>query len=219
MYYFILISLSSIIITGILYYRTVKYKPKVEYDVNRPLFIGILGKKGAGKDTIGTYLINKYGYTSDAFAEPLKQVCKITFSLSDRQLYGSLAKKETIDERWGKSPRQMFQEIGTLLRQTISDDIWIRNLFYRIRNKKYVVVTDCRCQAEVDMLIKKFNCVIIKVHRDTKLNDAHISETGVDLVENYDYEINNNGTINDLYEKIDIIINKLIIKNAITANN
>ena len=36
-----------------------------------PKIIGISGRKYHGKDTIGDYLVNKYGYKKIAFADPI----------------------------------------------------------------------------------------------------------------------------------------------------
>lgn len=58
--------------------------------------IGITGKKFSGKDTLGSYFVNKYGYTQLAYADTLKNAVKCIFDFDDEQLYGS--KKEEIDD-------------------------------------------------------------------------------------------------------------------------
>ena len=40
--------------------------------------------------------------------------------------------------------------------------------------------------------------------------DSHESEKGIDLIKSYDYEINNNGTLEQLYNKVDNIIKNFI---------
>ena len=74
--------------------------------------IGFLGKKHSGKDTAGKYMIEKHGFKRYAFGDPVKEICKILFNLTREQLTIPEL-KETIDKRWGLSPRQMFQRIGT----------------------------------------------------------------------------------------------------------
>ena len=50
--------------------------------------VGFLGNKGSGKDTCGSYLVEKYGYVRYAFGDPVKEVCKNLFNLSEDQLNG-----------------------------------------------------------------------------------------------------------------------------------
>ena len=52
--------------------------------------IGIVGKKGSGKDTAGEYLIEKYGYVRFAFADKVKEVASALFNFSDEQSMHSL---------------------------------------------------------------------------------------------------------------------------------
>jgi hypothetical protein len=72
--------------------------------------IGLLGMTGSGKDTLADYLVNDNEYIKYNFADPIKEISKIIFNLSDEQLYCS---KDIIDERWGLSPRMIFQRLGT----------------------------------------------------------------------------------------------------------
>ena len=58
--------------------------------------IGIIGNKGAGKDTLGEHLTKKNNYTRYSFGDPVKQICEILFNLDKEQLYGN--KKDIIDE-------------------------------------------------------------------------------------------------------------------------
>ena len=74
------------------------------------MIIGFLGKSGSGKDTCCDYLVRNYGYTKMTFAKPLKDAVGILFDLSHDQLY---SKKEVIDKRWNKSPRELLQYFGT----------------------------------------------------------------------------------------------------------
>ena len=74
------------------------------------------------------YLIEKYGFVKYAFADPVKQICKILFDFSDDQLYGN--KKEGVDFRWYLTPRDAFQKIGTEFAQ---NDIY--NYFPRLKER------------------------------------------------------------------------------------
>ena len=80
-----------------------------------PLLIGIVGQNRVGKDTLSQYLINHYQFTQYSLAQPIKDVARILFDFNEDQLEGN--SKEKIDERWGISPRQFFQQFGTEIMQ------------------------------------------------------------------------------------------------------
>ena len=132
--------------------------------------IGLCGNKRAGKDTFADHLmtlherIQKY-----SFAGPLKEACRIIFCLNDEQIDGSL--KETLDERWGLSPRQMFQTFGTdLVRnqysklvpgtklEEVGDAFWVYRfqVWYKQWKKenpdKILIITDIRFPDELKVV-------------------------------------------------------------------
>ena len=175
----------------------------------RKMLLGVCGKKGAGKDTVGNYIIEKYGYSQYAFAKPLKKIIKELFDLSDEQLYGSL--KETIDPRWNTTPRILMQYIGTelfreqlkkLIPELSCENLWIRKFhdWYSTQTQN-VIITDIRFIDEMNA-VKQNNGVIIKVVRDLGITDSHISEQFFQTV-TPDHIIENNGSMEELYLKID----------------
>jgi hypothetical protein len=191
-----------------------------------PNIIGISGRKYHGKDTIGDYLVSKYGYTKIAFADPIKEICKSVFGFNDEQLYGSL--KESNDDFWETTPRKMMQFIGTELFRdhiheimpTIGKDIWIKVLEKKILdnpNLKFVI-TDIRFENELE-LIAQLDGLKIKVDRDNFIhNDIHISENLIDGL-NTEFTIKNNGTKEELFEKIDDLLDNLKYKKINTFSN
>jgi hypothetical protein len=173
--------------------------------------IGLLGRANSGKDTLADYLVKDKEFVKYNFATPVKEIARNMFNLSDEQLNGNL--KEVIDERWGLSPRVMFQRIGTEFGQykiydlfpELKDKIPSRGLWLKLfedfleENKdKNIVIADVRFNHEVSA-IKRHNFNIIKINRDNDLNDSHISENEIKLIKNVDYEINNNSTKEDLF--------------------
>lgn len=132
------------------------------------------------------------------------------------------------------TPRFVLQYWGTeVCRQGFHNDIWVASLENKLRNiSKNVVITDCRFKNEVDA-IKNAGGVSIRVERgnepewynfarqyndtndtitkellknELELMNVHASEyssVGLD----YDYVIDNNGTLEDLYRKVRLVIN------------
>jgi dephospho-CoA kinase len=185
--------------------------------------IGILGRKRSGKDTLGSYMIENYNYQRYAYADPIKDTLKVMFDLNDEQLND---KKETIDERWGVSPRIIMQQFGTeICRNDLSkyienikledETLWIKlfRIFYEKNKDKDIVVTDVRFLDEINA-IKSLGGKIVKINRDNLEYDGHCSEKDID---NYnpdliDYTIDNNYTFDDLYSQIDTFLNLIILE-------
>jgi len=171
--------------------------------------IGLLGKKGSGKDTLADYLVNTKGFVKYSFAKPVKDISKILFNLSEEQLYGNL--KETIDDKIGLSPRVIFQRLGTEFGQDLiyklfpelkikKKYIWLRlfDIFLEKNKDKNIVIADVRFVHEINYL-KKLNFNIIKINRKDSLIDNHVSEKQNDLY--YDFNIENNDSKEDLFSK------------------
>lgn len=189
------------------------------------MLFGILGRKGAGKDTIADHMIKKHNFRKMAFAQPLKDACRVLFNFNEEQLYGNL--KESIDPNWGTSPRTVLQWLGTdVIRNNIkeiipeiNDNFWVNLMSIKYKQLVLendcvnVVVSDVRFKNEIDE-IHKLGGVIIKIVRPTINNvDTHESEKNIDILCG-DYEIINDGTLEELYNKTDNIIEKNVFKKS-----
>ena len=132
------------------------------------------------------------------------------------------------------SPRHVLQQWGTeVCRNEFHDDIWIASLENKlIYAKDNIVITDCRFPNEL-AAIKRLSGITIRVNRGEKpkwYDDAVAANAGLkhlswniamDRIKNlnihpseyssvglaYDYEIENNGTIDDLHQKVQDILN------------
>jgi hypothetical protein len=179
--------------------------------------IGITGNKQNGKDTTGDYIVKTYGYKKMAFSDALKDIAKYGFGFNDEQLYGEL--KEVEDKYWKITPRKFLQFTGTELFRdnmdklipNIKKNIWIEVLRKKIIDElkenpnTKIVITDVRFKNELDF-IKEMKGIIIHVKRDTynieNIKDLHISENEIKNMK-ADYEIDNSGNKQTLYNTID----------------
>lgn len=173
--------------------------------------IGITGRKYNGKDTLGKLFVDEYGFKQLAYADPLKDVCKIIFGFTDEQLYGS--KKEELDNFWKITPRTALQFVGTNLfrEQSIKLLPYIdKNIWVEVMKKKILdeweknpstkfVITDIRFQNEAQ-LVKDFNGIVIRVTRNIMNTniDNHASEAMIDNLD-VDYDVTNNESIEKMY--------------------
>lgn len=164
--------------------------------------VGFSGKRGVGKDTAGSYLVQK-GWKRYAFADPLKLGCN--------QFFNFKCEKDEICPYWGVSPREVYQKIGTevfreidkIFKLNVGNDFWIKRFLAEYDPNIKTVITDVRFPNEAEA-IKKLGGIIIKISRETGFNDNHSSENSIGEIK-ADYEIFNRTSIEDLYLMIDKI--------------
>lgn len=139
--------------------------------------IAVCGFAGSGKDTVGKYLVENYGFQKDSFASPLKDIVSTIFNWDRYKLEGTTEYnrqwRELPDRWWSEklnipdlSPRKALQIIGTdLFRQHFTPDLWMLSLENRYnKDKKNIVVTDARFYNEIG-LIKQLGGYVISVER------------------------------------------------------
>jgi len=179
------------------------------------LIVGMLGKAGSGKDTVAEYLINKNGFYRLALADPLKSAIKEMFLLDDFTTYDRHQREQPLPDFPDWSPRKLFQFVGTeLMRRQFDQCIWSKLLVKRIRGSQCskIVISDVRFPDEQQYLQKLkddgYQIIFIKVKRDGCVgNNVGLSNHESEQYElNSDYEILNNGTLEELYFKVDTII-------------
>ena len=173
--------------------------------------IGITGKAGSGKDTIAERAWTE-GYVRMAFADPLKEAARVTFGLSFMQVHDRDL-KEVVIPYWGMSPREMLQKFGTeSIRNVFGAEVWIKRWeksYDLIKDTDKVIVTDVRFDNEA-AAIRRLGGIIIEVQRGKGLDGetaTHASERG--LSEPADIVIHNHGTREELYARVDELLESL----------
>lgn len=175
------------------------------------MLIGLVGKAGTGKSTIGDYLKQKYGFMDYNFADSLKQMAML-FGYSHKNLYGSQQDKEVVHPVWKVSARVFLQRVGTeLFRNQFgiifpewSGSVWIDIMSTKLDSSKNSVICDVRFVDEAEF-IKKSGGILIKLERQTEFNYNHKSETELNTIA-CDHIIVNDSSVENLYKKIDKII-------------
>jgi hypothetical protein len=144
--------------------------------------------------------------------------------------------RDTIDPWWSErlgipnlTPRFVLQQWGTEVgRRAFHDDIWIASIENQLRTTKdNIVISDCRFPNELKS-IKRIGGLTIRVSRgqnpawydaavaynfgnkdslsilqEHNVHASEYSSVGLD----YDYYVDNGGTVDELHRKIDSIIN------------
>jgi hypothetical protein len=191
------------------------------------MLIGVVGLIGSGKDTVSKRLEQKHGFRRDSFAKSLKDAVSAMFNWDREMLEGngddSRQWREQPDEFWSKkfgktvTPRWVLQHFGTeVMRQHMHDAIWIDSCLSRYDGKP-TVISDTRFQNELKT-IKENKGQIILVKRGELPTREQMQEKGAHKSEwdwmgwNFDHVIDNDGSKEDLYKKVD----DLIVSNKIT---
>ena len=185
------------------------------------MIIGISGKAGSGKDTAAKMLEVLYAnpdisyedfankrYKNFAdiqivhFADSLKETAQVLFRIGEWETNTQEGKKTTIN--WiGKTVRELLQGIGQGLRDAVDFDIWVKILFANTKGWSNYIIADVRYPNEIKA-IKERNGVLIRIDRKGAGAGNHSSETALDDYKEWDVHIENNNSIEDLFEAMRI---------------
>jgi len=105
------------------------------------------------------------------------------------------------------TPRELLQFVGTdLIRECINPYFWCKVLDESIKNETKVIVTDVRFFEERQYIQAKKGA-LIRIDRALSNNgtDSHKSETSLGNDNEYNFLIRNNGSIEDLRERLDVL--------------
>ncbi len=195
------------------------------------ILLGFTGKIGCGKSTAAEYLCNVHNmnFIEYSFAKPLKEIaCLMGFKRNE--VFGTQADKLKINDFWGISGRTFLQKFGSevcrdYLPKVLSDmkfnnkTLWIRlfEQYYEEYKNSNIIVSDVRFEDECSA-IRSLGGYIIRIERNNhdssnEINDTvikHKSETQMDNIKPQ-FIIRNNGSLDELYKKLNEAI-KLIIQ-------
>lgn len=174
-----------------------------------PVLIGLMGRKGAGKDTAAEVLLEQ-DFRRVAFADPLKEALLEVDPLIPANLRGAPPLRLSDLVRcygWDTSKnaypevRRLLQTYGVAIRDVVDSEAWVRIAEQKIADAHAdgvsVVVTDVRFPNEAH-LIRRLTGDLVRIDRPTvAADDEHVSETALDAY-SPDYTVRNDGTVSDL---------------------
>ncbi len=176
------------------------------------MLIGLVGRKRSGKDTAAAFL-SKEGFRIVKFAHGIKVMLSALLKALDfsdrninRMIEGDL-KEVPCDVLCGKSPRFFMQHLGTEFgRDIIGENFWVNITMEECKKYPDVVISDCRFPNEAEA-IKEVGGILIRICRDNKRDGSgyHLSEEFCDKL-HVDFELDNNGTLEEMAEGIKQIL-------------
>ena len=151
-----------------------------------PPLIGLVARKGAGKDTAAAVLSER-GYQNVKFAGALKDMLRtllayqgVDEATTERMVEGDLKETPT-DYLSGQTPRYVMQTLGTEWgRDLIGTDFWVGTAIRKALGVT-TVITDVRFPNELDA-VRNAGGVVIGITADwiEKVEGEHESEALID---------------------------------------
>ena len=194
------------------------------------MIIGISGKMGSGKDTVGKLIQElrpQYKFSNKKFAAKVKQCASLILNVPIEEFENQQFKTKFLSPEWcydkvyldeeskvieyhkeDMSIRTFLQLFSTdACRNNVHENFWVNALFADYKDDDNWIITDVRFLNEVYKIGEKFNSFTVRVNRDglEKPYKEHRSEKELD---NYDfhYVIDNNGTLEELREKVEALL-------------
>ncbi len=169
----------------------------------------IAGKGQNGKNTIAN-LIKEYYDNRD------EKTVITSFSKYIKLFAMEISNWDGKDET---KPRALLQKIGSKIREDIREDFFTSRMKEDIQFYKMffdnLVIADVRLPFEIEYMREMFTeAVAIRVIRNTssKMNEEeanHVTEIALDNYNRFDFEIENNGNIEELKTNVETILERI----------
>lgn len=177
------------------------------------IVIGLHGKARVGKDVAAQYLAERFGMVPVAFARPLKLAGRAMLNLVNAALHGDL--KEAPLDRYGFSPRQLFQHMGDCIRALNPDAfLYMAEDYLAVIKEEHrrmamplfgVTLTDIRAENEAAWVRARGGQVLHITRDEAKPVNAHHSENGIAMGAG-DIRLPNNGTLDEFYKRLECAV-------------
>lgn len=176
----------------------------MEFIQKNPEIYIFAGKARAGKDTSAD-ILKKY------YEQNNKKVIILQYSFYLKEYAKKITGWDGSDEN---KPRQLLIDLGTgLIRKQINRNFFVDRMIQDIEIYSYyfdvIIISDARLVEELDYPKTKMKNVklinIVRPNYDNGLTEEQkqsLTESALNNYENYDYKLINDGTIEDLENKI-----------------
>lgn len=208
---------------------------------NKYMMVGSIlllsGYKQSGKNVMADYLAEKYGYKQFAYADLLKDQVADRYGFPRQYCDHPIKKEEplldypvhtdqplikmTFDQMIHHyrlvgghifhTPRSLLILEGTYMARAIHPSIWINSLMQHIQKYDRVCISDIRFPNEIEIPKKMYNSALsVRINRFHESNATDVTERSLDS-HDFDYTIDNYGSLEDFYKKIDVFMSNLVV--------
>jgi hypothetical protein len=174
--------------------------------------VGFAGPAGCGKSTAAMSYISARQATKAgergivlSYATPLKRCLRDLFQFKPSQL-ATMEAKQTVDSRYGVTPRHLMQQFGTEFVRKVVPDLWLILMdqtltSYRASPSSWVVcVDDVRFSDEAD-LIREAGGSIVHLTGRGGIDGDHESEREIPRLDK-DIVADNSGSLGQLLDTL-----------------
>ncbi len=173
--------------------------------------IVLSGKARAGKDTTA-------GFMKDYYVSKGIKSLNISFASYIKEYAKKISDWDGSDET---KPRELLQQLGTsIIREKIDNEFFIKRIIGDILVYSYffdvIIISDCRLPEEIERLKENFkNVISINVVRPnfdnglTGKQNNHYTEVGLDGFNGFDYELINDGSLEDFEKKVFLFMSEV----------
>ena len=178
------------------------------------MIIGLSGYAQTGKDTVAQHLVEQYGFTRIAFADPIREALyALDPILHDYPAIPGIRLSWIVDKSGWESvkkesaeARRMLQRLGTeVARNQWSPNFWVDLAMQKASKFGKVVITDVRFPNEYEAIRGANGDIWRVVKPGVSAVNAHASEVALDNY-TFDKTILNNGSLDILHQSIDYLI-------------
>lgn len=183
----------------------------MENTENKGVVIGICGKPGAGKDTVGGCLQSWFGFDIFTLKKPIEETVKAVFGVDDYHLYDRKAREQPVENWNNLTVRKMLQSVGLALREAFGGTVWAQSLCERMHydpKKSRIAITDVRTPEDAEYIrnyvkINGGKFVLMMVKRPgfgatTQGGFENHKLESYDLEQDCDIVLHNEGTVDEL---------------------
>ena len=178
----------------------------MEIKKRNPQIFLFAGQVRSGKDTTA-------GYLHDYYQARNKKCINLQFSSYLKEYAKHITGWDGSDEN---KPRELLQQLGTeLIRATIDNEFFIKRILDDIKVYSYffdvITISDVRFDLEIKRVKEAYPSAflfLLKRDVDNHLDTLreHITEHGLSDTNTYDAIIDNNGTLEDLKHKVEVLL-------------
>lgn len=186
-------------------------------DMSRVILLG--GLLTAGKDEVADHLVTHYGFKKLGMSDTLAEALYVLNPVIDWDyVTGHHVRYRTVVDRVGyveakRNPevRRLLQTLGTeVVRNMLGENLWVEATAKKISSLlpwNDVVLTGVRFPNEL-VLREKFEGVAVWVDRPGLSTGDHSSEALL-RPEEFNYVLDNSGTLEDLYRATDALLDRI----------